>query len=562
MLIIYNISRHARREKSFTRRSLREPPKSFLLKLIRYYHTLKYLKPVQVFYQLKYRLIPLRKVVGGFKNLTSRQVSKPLTFIPFIEKPVSYLGNNKFEFLNIGHSFENENIDWVLNKYGKLWTYNLNYMDYLLQPGMTKEEGLQLINEFIKSLPDNLTGLEPYPTSLRNINWIKFFSKHAVNNEGLNAVLYKQYEILSKRLEFHLLGNHLLENAFSLLFGAFYFSDKKLYDKANKLIQTELEEQILSDGGHFELSPMYHQIILDRLLDSINLLQHNKRFDGQEKLLSFFHQKATSMLGWLNNMTFQNGDIPHFNDSTNNIAPTTAQLLNYAKRLNLKIQTPISKLTSSGYRRFNGNNYECIVDVGTVGPGYIPGHAHADMLSFVLYADGKPLIIDTGISTYEKNEIRERERSTCAHNTVSVKGQNQSDVWGGFRVGKRATVNVIKDKQDVTEAEHNGYYPLIHKRAFNFSPKKLIINDCLTVPTKAVFFIHFVNSVKVKLAGDKVICNNTVTIRLKGHETFNLEQFELPQGYNKYKESTRLVIHFEKELITEIYISNEDIILN
>ncbi len=532
------------------------------MNLKRYYHTLKYLRPVQVLYQLKYRLIPLRKVISSFNNLPGRQVNKPLTFISFIDKPVSYLGNNKFEFLNLEHSFENRKIDWTFEKYGKLWTYNLNYMDYLLQPGIRKETGLQFINEFIQSLPDNLTGLEPYPTSLRNINWIKFFSKHAVNDEELNAVLYKQYEILSKRLEYHLLGNHLLENAFSLLFGAFYFSNKRLYTIAKKLLKQELNEQILSDGGHFELSPMYHQIILDRLLDSVNLLQNNERFDNQQDLLNLLQQKAISMLGWLSNMTFHNGDIPLFNDSTTGIAPTSNQLFDYADRLKINKKKSPTKLSSSGYRRYNGKNYECIIDVGTVGPDYIPGHAHADMLNFVLYVKNEPFIVDTGISTYEKNEIRERERSTISHNTVMVNGMNQSDVWGGFRVGKRAKISILNGNKDYLVAEHNGFKPVTHRREFNFSREKIIINDYLNISSNATCFLHFNNSVKAKISDDKIICNNSLIIKLKGYNEFHLERFDLPKGYNLFKKSTRLVVDFDKELITEIYFSNENIILN
>ena len=39
-----------------------------------------------------------------------------------------------------------------------------------------------------------------------------------------------------------------------------------------KILSKELNEQILEDGGHFELSPMYHSIILEDLLDIINIL--------------------------------------------------------------------------------------------------------------------------------------------------------------------------------------------------------------------------------------------------------------------------------------------------
>ena len=76
-------------------------------------------------------------------------------------------------------------------------------------------------------------------------------------------------------MEYHILGNHLLENGYALLFGAYYFGDKKLYEKAYQIVSEELEEQILEDGAHFELSPMYHQILLNRLLDCIYLVNSN-----------------------------------------------------------------------------------------------------------------------------------------------------------------------------------------------------------------------------------------------------------------------------------------------
>ena len=63
-------------------------------------------------------------------------------------------------------------------------------------------------------------------------------------------------------IEYHILGNHLLENGFSLFFGAYYFQDEKFYVKAKKILTDELDEQILEDGAHFELSSMYHQIML------------------------------------------------------------------------------------------------------------------------------------------------------------------------------------------------------------------------------------------------------------------------------------------------------------
>ena len=91
-----------------------------------------------------------------------------------------------------------------------------------------------------------------------------------------------------------MLGNHLLENAFSLLFGAYYFQDDKLYNKSKYLLISELNEQVLKDGAHFELSPMYHQIIYSRLLDCIQLIKLNS-FWKKDDLLSCLVVKASLM---------------------------------------------------------------------------------------------------------------------------------------------------------------------------------------------------------------------------------------------------------------------------
>ena len=45
---------------------------------------------------------------------------------------------------------------------------------------------------------------------------------------------------------------------------------RKMARKAARLLKRELKREILRDGAHYEQSPMYHCILLDRLLDCIN----------------------------------------------------------------------------------------------------------------------------------------------------------------------------------------------------------------------------------------------------------------------------------------------------
>ena len=195
-------------------------------KLKLYYNTLKYMKLTQVSYQFYYRL---RKKLG--RNKFSKKLDikpEPLHFKKAIYSSPSYsLETNTFTFLNKSRTCI-ESIDWDFAQHGKLWTYNLNYFDFLNQEGLSKEVGLSLIQHYINSSERLKNGLEPYPISLRGINWIKFLSRNKIQDQTINQCLYNHYYTLLNNREFHLLGNHLLENGFSLFFGAYYFKDISL----------------------------------------------------------------------------------------------------------------------------------------------------------------------------------------------------------------------------------------------------------------------------------------------------------------------------------------------
>lgn len=522
----------------------------------RYVHTLRHLKPEQLLYQLYYRLVKKVSSQSLDDDLSQGSVdAEPVDMVSWIEKPPSYRSGS-YTFLNLKKAYPADGIEWDFSEYGKLWLYNLHYFDYLLQPGLDKQAGLQLIRQYVEDLPGIKVGIEPYPISLRGINWIKLLSLHGIRDEAIDRSLYSQYRHLSRTLEYHLLGNHLLENAFSLLFGAMYFNERKWFEKSMKLLQRELKEQVLGDGGHFELSPMYHQILLDRLLDCINLLKHNHRFTGQERLLGFMKETAGKMLGWLQSITFPDGSVPHVNDATDGIAPSSSEIEAYAHRLG--ISTPEREaLADSGYRRFDREAYCCLADVGAIGPYYIPGHAHADTLNFVLYVDDKPLIVDTGISTYENNEIRQFERSTSAHNTVVVNGNNSSDVWGGFRVGSRAKVNLIEETEDDVFAEHNGYMSIgiNHRRNWRFGECLIFIRDELqgSVDDAEARF-HFDHALNPMLDNCVITCQN-VQLSFKGAYSVYFEIYRQALGFNLAREARCAIVKFSKILETEIRIA-------
>lgn len=521
----------------------------------KYINTLKYLKVIQIRYQLWYRIRRIwRKLTKFTYPLSVEQEHIKLDFQPWIDKNESF-HEFEFSFLNISKKFNKTNINWNDLSDGPLWSYNLNYMDYLLQPNIKVENACYLIQNFISNLYQNSVGLDPYPIALRGINCIKFISKNTIDDPRIINSLYAQYCILYDNLEYHLLANHLLEDAFSLLFGAFFFKEDRFYSKAKKILKNELEEQILKDGAHFELSPMYHQIILDRLLDCINLLQSNKLFDDQVTLHNLMKEKSIKMLNWLTVLTFRNDRIPLFNDSTVDIAPDTSQLVLYAKTLGIELN--YQPLKDSGYRKFSGENYECIIDIGDIGPSYQPGHAHADTFNFVINSNNKSLIIDPGISTYNSNQDRIRERSTALHNTVTIEDSNSSQVWSSFRVAERAFVQILEDTPNHVVATHNGYRgkKTTHQREWTFNDNSVIIKDRLDGRViNGLAHFWFDKTIKLDLE------NNTVNTQYgsikfdKGVHVKIIEQ-QIPDGYNKFVFTNKIEVSFNSTLKTTFSFS-------
>jgi len=522
-----------------------------------YYRTIKHLKPIQIRYRLWYILrekLRLRKRHNYTVSFSKEGQSLKLVEGLKSSKP-NFQAPAKFTFLDQSHTFEVA-INWNFSKYGELWTYNLNYFNYLHQQDMSKEKGLKLIREFIYGLEDNNEGLEPYPISLRCMNWITFLSRHNIKDEKVDSSLYSQYQILTHNIEYHVLGNHLLENGCSLLFGAFYFKNEHLWEQAAEIINQELHEQVLNDGGHYERSVMYHCIMLKRLLDVFNLLKHNRCFEEQDELQKKVEKKAQLMLGWVDKMQWLGGDLPEVNDFIPEMAPNLSALQDYSFRLGINPKE--TKLGESGYRRLKNRQLELLVDAGDIGPDYVPGHAHADTLSFLLRVDGQEVITEVGTSTYAKNSRRNSERSTSAHNTVVVEGQEQSEMWAGFRVGRRAYAKILDESNSMIRACHDGYefMGITHCRSFAIENESIVIEDLLKSKRneiKGVFYLHFLPGFEVKSIG-KELKTGKIKISFGDNVSIGLSDYQKAIGYGRLATGKRAEVTFTDQLTTRIKV--------
>ena len=465
-------------------------------RLLLLFHTLRYLKPVQILNRV-WRKVPSRPCHDAALEPCGGKAAAE--FPRFIRV---WDGATGFTFLNETHALASA-ADWNNGDWKKLWLYNLHYFDCLRQEGVTDVKCAELMLRWIAENPAGKgNGWEPYPVSLRVANWIKFLIAAKgisdVQRREIDRSLALQVRWLAKRLEYHLLANHLLANAKALVFAGLYFGGKnrearKWLGKGMAIYRRELPEQVLADGVHFERSAMYHSIILEDVLDCLNMAA------GFGADAALFRDFAGRMLGGLDLLTGPDGRIALFNDAAYGIALDPAVLRAYAERLGVAAaqrtaQTAASVQKGSGFVRMAAGTWTLIAKCGEIGPSYQPGHAHADSLTFELWHGAEKVVTDTGTDRYVIDEERKRQRGTAAHNTVVIGEANSSEVWAGHRVGRRAKSRVISLNDRELKAECVDVRGNRHTRTLRLTETGLFGSDEISLAcssVKAEIRFHF-----------------------------------------------------------------------
>lgn len=536
-----------------------------IAKLGRYWYTLRHLKPVQFYGRVWFRLY--RPRVNVLATTQALRVPNGEWRRP-AARAASMLGPTQFRFLNQTHALPAQG-GWNDAALEQLWLYNLHYFDDLNAqdaPARIDWHRALIARWVAENPPASGNGWEPYPTSLRIVNWVKWLATGNAAVPGMFESLTMQAGWLAGRLERHLLGNHLFANAKALVFAGLLFEGRQAaawLDTGLKIINKELPEQVLPDGGNFERSPMYHAIFLEDVLDLINAAQGWPALVPDEQV-ACWRETAGLMLGWLDGMVHPDGEIALFNDAAFGVAPRVADLMAYTRRLGVEVPAvagsnslrgggaaPTKKpdtvgaatsprldvagphlthFSDSGYVRMQTQDAVALLDVAPVGPDYLPGHAHADTLSFELSVFGQRVVVNGGTSRYGLGPERLRERGTAAHSTVEVAGQNSSEVWGGFRVARRAYPFdlQLQDRAGVLQVacSHDGYKRLsdapVHRREWVMDASSLQVADTVRGGAHAAVARYILHpGVKVTAAD-----NNSWQLTLAGAQNLRVMVLE------------------------------------
>jgi len=465
------------------------------------FNTVRYLKPRQIIWRLRYSF---RKKGNIYKSkfsviYSTAKIGRLLKYCtPFLTYAFwnqDDIRNNRFGFLNTEVHYQ-EKPNWADTRNGRLWLYNLHYFQYLHCTGrLDCESAVRLINDWIANNPPGTPDAwDPFPISLRVVNWLKYVSEVKVPESSLKKIVesaYHQVLWLEKSLEYHLLANHLFKNIKALIFAGLFFEGEdasRWLAKGLRLLREELKEQVLMDGGHFERSPMYHSMILEDCLDLLNILMPYKKFEQVSEELEAISRR---MLNFLFLMAHPDGQIALFNDAAFSIELPPEELRTYYENITSEEihfgRKEIIPMPETGYFVMCPDNGEkLIIDCGNIGPDYQPGHAHCDTLSFELFLKGRRVIVDSGCYEYEPGEMRDYNRGNEGHNTLTIDGKNQSEVWGSHRCARRAKPLYARmqsngDKVLRFEGAHDGYRRLsgspVHHRRVEWYPERIQIED-------------------------------------------------------------------------------------
>lgn len=274
-------------------------------------------------------------------------------------------------------------------------------------------------------------------------------------------------------------------------------SSKKWKAFAKKELEKEIFRQTFEDGWSFESSTCYHRLVTEMLLYAFVLAE-----SIGEPFSDAFAGRLKQMIRVLAECTKPDGNIPQIGDNDSgrflvfNLERgfddlDVRYLIDTAAR-NSRIKPDLHDNQSvcypdSGRYLFRSPSLYLLVTAGPKGQAGRGGHAHNDVLSYVLNANGEDVIVDPGTYVYTPDpDARNRFRSVLSHNTLCWEGIEPCSFEKGlFLLPEEGVLKVDECSIGQSRERFSAVYEYsgrFHRREilFNKDDEKISIKDVLS----------------------------------------------------------------------------------
>lgn len=257
--------------------------------------------------------------------------------------------------------------------------------------------------------------------------------------------------------------------------------------RAGRLLDRELERQVLPDGSHYSRNP---QASVDLLFDLLPLRQSyiNLGHDVPPKLIPVIDRIYPAVRFFRHS----SGDLALFNGASSSLATDLMSVLRYDETAG----QPFKALPHGGYHRLAGGETIILVDAGTPLSARLSATAHAGCLSFELSSGRNRFIINSGSPRFAGERLRQLARTTAAHSTLCIGDVSSARIARGSHLGpimlsgpSRITVDrqTGPDGSDRLSARHDGYverFGVVHEREIRINEQgtKIAGRDRLLLP--------------------------------------------------------------------------------
>ncbi|GGF79798.1 heparinase [Azorhizobium oxalatiphilum] len=262
----------------------------------------------------------------------------------------------------------------------------------------------------------------------------------------------------------------------ALVFAGLCMSEQsRLLRAAQKRLTEELDRQILPDGGCISRSP---GALIDLLLD---LLPLRHAFGARNQPAPPALMNAIDrMMPMLRFFRHGDGAFALFHGMGHTAADQLATILAYDDARG----APVANAPHSGFQRLDAKGTVVIADTGPPPPLAASAEAHASCLAFEFSSGRNRIVVNCGMTAFNRDTWRQVARATAAHSTAVIGDTSSCRFLHGKSLTRIAGVPIVSGPRDVTvqrgaregtvllRASHDGYdepFGVVHQRSWRLA---------------------------------------------------------------------------------------------